>query len=65
MKDPWVRTLEQFPYLIETLLLGVEMTVIVTLGGFAVAVVLGLAGASQSCALPARSMSMCSAPCRC
>jgi His/Glu/Gln/Arg/opine family amino acid ABC transporter permease subunit len=41
----WERFAAQFPYLIETLLLGAEMTVIVTLGGFVVAVLLGLAGA--------------------
>jgi His/Glu/Gln/Arg/opine family amino acid ABC transporter permease subunit len=45
MSGPWERTLAQFPYLIETLLLGVEMTIIVTLGGFLLAVVLGLLGA--------------------
>jgi len=43
--SPWARTVAQFPYLISTLLLGVEMTIIVTVGGFALAVVLGLAGA--------------------
>jgi polar amino acid transport system permease protein/cystine transport system permease protein len=42
---PWERFAAQFPFLIETLLLGVEMTIIVTLGGFIVAVVLGLLGA--------------------
>ncbi len=42
---PWDRFAAQFPYLIDTLLLGAEMTVIVTLGGFVVAVLLGLAGA--------------------
>ncbi len=45
MSGPWARTVAQFPYLIDTLLLGVEMTVIVTLGGFALAVVFGLGGA--------------------
>jgi His/Glu/Gln/Arg/opine family amino acid ABC transporter permease subunit len=45
MNGPWARTAAQFPYLIDTLLLGVEMTVIVTLGGFALAIVLGLGGA--------------------
>jgi His/Glu/Gln/Arg/opine family amino acid ABC transporter permease subunit len=45
MNGPWARTIAQFPYLIDTLLLGVEMTVIVTLGGFVLAVVLGLGGA--------------------
>jgi polar amino acid transport system permease protein/cystine transport system permease protein len=43
--EPWERFAAQFPFLIETLLLGVEMTIIVTLGGFMVAVVLGLLGA--------------------
>jgi His/Glu/Gln/Arg/opine family amino acid ABC transporter permease subunit len=42
---PWARFAVQFPSLIDTLLLGVEMTVIVTLGGFVVAMMLGLAGA--------------------
>lgn len=42
---PWDRFAAQFPYIINTLLLGVEMTIIVTLGGFCVAVVLGLLGA--------------------
>ncbi len=42
---PWARTIAQFPYLFETLLLGVEMTIIVTLGGFVVAVMLGMLGA--------------------
>jgi polar amino acid transport system permease protein/cystine transport system permease protein len=45
MNGPWARTIAQFPYLIDTLLLGVKITIIVTLGGFAFAVVLGLAGA--------------------
>ena len=54
--DPWVRFAEQFPYVMETLLLGVEMTIIVTLGGFVVAVVLGMLGAMLRTArmLPAR-----------
>lgn len=43
---PWARTLAQFPYLIDALLLGVEMTAIVTLGGFLLSVVLGLVGAT-------------------
>jgi His/Glu/Gln/Arg/opine family amino acid ABC transporter permease subunit len=42
---PWTRFAAQFPYLIDTLLLGAEMTVIITLGGFVVAVMLGMAGA--------------------
>ena len=42
---PWERFAAQFPYLMETLLLGVEMTIIVTLGGFVVAVAMGLLGA--------------------
>jgi His/Glu/Gln/Arg/opine family amino acid ABC transporter permease subunit len=42
---PWARTIAQFPYLLSTLLLGVEMTIIVTIGGFAMAVSLGLVGA--------------------
>jgi His/Glu/Gln/Arg/opine family amino acid ABC transporter permease subunit len=42
---PWARTIAQFPYLLSTLLLGVEMTIIVTIGGFMLAVVLGLVGA--------------------
>ena len=42
---PWERFAAQFPYLIETLLLGVEMTIIVTLGGFVVAVAMGMLGA--------------------
>ncbi len=59
---PWARFAAQFPYLIETLLLGVEMTVIVTLGGFVVAVMLGMAGAMlrtarMGPARPARSTS--------
>ena len=45
MNGPWARTVAQFPYLIDTLLLGAEITIIVTLGGFAVAVMLGLLGA--------------------
>ena len=39
---PWERFAAQFPFLMETLLLGVEMTIIVTLGGFAMAIALGL-----------------------
>lgn len=56
--DPWVRFAEQFPYVMETLLLGVEMTIIVTLGGFVVAVVLGMLGAMLRTArmLPARML---------
>jgi His/Glu/Gln/Arg/opine family amino acid ABC transporter permease subunit len=42
---PWARTIAQLPYLLSTLLLGVEMTIIVTIGGFAMAVSLGLVGA--------------------
>lgn len=42
---PWARFAQNFPEIIDPLLLGVEMTVIVTLGGFAVAVLLGMAGA--------------------
>ncbi len=42
---PWGRFFAQFPYLIDTLLLGVEMTIIVTLGGFIASVILGLLGA--------------------
>ncbi len=45
MNGPWVRTAAQFPYLLDTLLLGVKITIIVTLGGFALSVVLGLGGA--------------------
>ena len=45
MNGPWVRAAAQFPYLLDTLLLGVKITVIVTLGGFALSVVLGLGGA--------------------
>ncbi|HEX5326690.1 MAG TPA: amino acid ABC transporter permease [Acetobacteraceae bacterium] len=45
MNGAWARTIAQFPYLIDTLLLGVEMTVIVTIGGFIVAMALGLLGA--------------------
>lgn len=41
----WGRFFAQFPYVIDTLLLGVEMTIIVTLGGFVAAVLLGLVGA--------------------
>ena len=43
--SPWERFAAQFPFLMEALLLGVEMTIIVTFGGFLVAVVLGLLGA--------------------
>ncbi len=43
---PWARTLAQFPYLINALLLGLEMTAIVTLGGFVLSVMLGLLGAA-------------------
>ena len=43
---PWERFAGQFPFLMETLLLGVEMTIIVTLGGFAMAIALGLGGAA-------------------
>lgn len=43
--SPWSRAVAQFPYLISTLLLGAEMTIIVTVGGFALAVVMGLLGA--------------------
>lgn len=42
---PWERFAAQLPYLMETLLLGVEMTIIVTLGGFVVAVAMGMLGA--------------------
>jgi polar amino acid transport system permease protein len=42
---PWERFAAQFPFLLETLLLGLEMTIIVTLGGFVLAAVLGVAGA--------------------
>lgn len=42
---PWERFASQFPYLMETLLLGVEMTIIVTFGGFLVAVAMGMLGA--------------------
>lgn len=42
---PWERFAAQFPNLMQTLLLGVEMTIIVTLGGFIVAIALGLFGA--------------------
>jgi polar amino acid transport system permease protein/cystine transport system permease protein len=42
---PWARFAAQFPSLLDTLLLGVEMTLIVTLGGFVVATALGLGGA--------------------
>ncbi len=38
----WARTFDQFPYLIQVLLTGAEMTAVVTAGGFAVAIVLGL-----------------------
>lgn len=53
---PWERFAAQFPYVMETLLLGVEMTIIVTLGGFIVAVLLGMLGAVLRTArvLPAR-----------
>jgi His/Glu/Gln/Arg/opine family amino acid ABC transporter permease subunit len=43
--NPWQRFAAQFPELMGTLLLGVEMTIIVTFGGFVVAMVLGMAGA--------------------
>jgi len=43
--SPWARAFAQFPYIIDTLLLGVEMTIIVTLGGFVASMVLGLLGA--------------------
>jgi His/Glu/Gln/Arg/opine family amino acid ABC transporter permease subunit len=42
---PWARAIAQFPALMSTLLLGVEITIIVTIGGFAMAAVLGLLGA--------------------
>jgi His/Glu/Gln/Arg/opine family amino acid ABC transporter permease subunit len=42
---PWERFAAQFPELMDTLLLGVEMTIIVTFGGFVVAMILGMAGA--------------------
>ena len=53
---PWARFATQFPYVMETLLLGVEMTIIVTLGSFIVAVLLGMLGAVLRTArlLPAR-----------
>jgi His/Glu/Gln/Arg/opine family amino acid ABC transporter permease subunit len=38
----WTRAFEQFPYLFEVLLTGAGMTVVVTVGGFAVAILLGL-----------------------
>jgi polar amino acid transport system permease protein len=41
----WARFAAQFPHIIDSLLLGVEMTIVVTLGGFIVAIVLGMAGA--------------------
>ena len=41
----WARAAAQFPYLLQVLLLGVEMTIIVTLGGFIVSFILGLLGA--------------------
>lgn len=43
---PWERFAAQFPYLIDTLLVGLEMTIVVTVGGFAVAMILGLVGAA-------------------
>ncbi len=42
---PWARTVAQFPYLAEALLLGVQITIIVTIGGFVLALVLGSLGA--------------------
>lgn len=42
---PWARFAAQFPHIIDSLLLGVEMTIIVTVGAFFVAIVLGLGGA--------------------
>jgi His/Glu/Gln/Arg/opine family amino acid ABC transporter permease subunit len=58
MSGPWARTVAQFPYLIDTLLLGAQMTIVVTLGGFVVAVVLGLLGAALRTArfAPARAI---------
>src|SRR5579875_1160026 len=41
----WARAAEQFPYLVQVLLLGVEMTIIVTLGGFVLSMMFGLLGA--------------------
>jgi len=43
--DAMARFLTEFPNLLETLLVGAEMTVVVTLGGLLISVVLGLAGA--------------------
>jgi polar amino acid transport system permease protein/cystine transport system permease protein len=42
---PWGRFATQFPAVIDALLLGTEMTVIVTCGGLAVAVLMGIVGA--------------------
>jgi His/Glu/Gln/Arg/opine family amino acid ABC transporter permease subunit len=42
---PWARTVAQFPYLTESLLLGVQITIIVTIGSFVLALVLGSLGA--------------------
>ena len=42
---PWERFAVQFPNLLEVLLLGAEMTIVVTFGGFIVAIALGLVGA--------------------
>ncbi len=41
----WARAAAQFPYLLQVLLLGVEMTIIVTLGGFILSFIFGLLGA--------------------
>ena len=42
---PWERFAAQLPYLLETLLLGVQMTIVVTVGGCIVAIALGALGA--------------------
>jgi polar amino acid transport system permease protein/cystine transport system permease protein len=43
----WERALEQFPVLLDGLLLGARMTVIVTLGGFLASVLLGVVFAAM------------------
>ena len=43
MNGPGYARSAQFPYLLDTLLLGVKITIIVTLGGFVAGGVLGLA----------------------
>jgi polar amino acid transport system permease protein/cystine transport system permease protein len=45
MNSPWARAFAQLPYLLDTLLLGAEMTVVVTVGSFALSIILGLGGA--------------------